>query len=371
MGRKNSRSGLKKEAPMIQLDKLLAGAVEKQASDIFIVASLPLSYKENGVIVPADDEKMTPATTREILKQIYGMASRPMDHLLASGDDDFSLAVPGLSRFRVSTYKQRGSLAAVIRLVSFDIPDWKTLGIPEQVMATAEKTKGLVLVTGPAGGGKSTTLACIVDRINSVRNGHIITLEEPLEYLHRNKKCVISQREIGADTDSYITALRACLRQAPDVILVGEMRDYETIRTVMTAAETGRLVISTLHTVGAANTIDRIIDVFPPNQQQQIRVQCAQLLQSVISQQLIPTVDGGLAPAFEIMNLNSAIRNMIRESKVHQIDSLIATSSAEGMISMDSSIYDLWAEGRISEGNALKFASNADMLRKKIEAASK
>lgn len=351
----------------MELLTLLKGAVEKQASDIFVLASLPLSYKLNGIIVPQEDERVTPASASELIEKIYEQAGRPMDRLLETGDDDFSLAISGLSRFRVSTYKQRGSLAAVIRLVSFDIPDPAALSIPDSVMAVAEKTKGLVLVTGPAGGGKSTTLACIIDRINSTRNGHIITLEEPLEYLHRNKKSVISQREIETDTENYVTALRACLRQSPDVILVGEMRDYETIKTAMTAAETGHLVISTLHTVGATNTIDRIIDVFPPNQQQQIRVQLAQLLQSVISQQLIPTTDGALVPAFEVMNLNSAIRNMIRESKVHQIDSVIGTSAAEGMIAMDTSIFDLYEKGIISELNALKFASNADMLKKKID----
>ena len=351
----------------MELLTLLRGAVEQQASDIFILASLPLSYKLNGVIIPQEEERMTPQTTRAIIEEIYDTAGRSIDHLLKVGDDDFSLAISGLSRFRVSTYKQRGSLAAVIRLVSFDIPDYKELGIPESVMSIADKTKGLVLVTGPAGGGKSTTLACIIDRINKTRNGHIITLEEPLEYLHRNDKCVISQREIGSDSEDYVAALRACLRQAPDVILVGEMRDYETIKTAMTAAETGHLVISTLHTVGAANTIDRVIDVFPPNQQQQIRVQLAQLLQCVVSQQLIPTVDGELVPAFEVMNLNSAIRNMIRESKVHQIDSIIATSAAEGMVAMDASIFDLYEQGIISEMNALKFASNADLLKKKID----
>ncbi|MBQ0136229.1 MAG: PilT/PilU family type 4a pilus ATPase [Oscillospiraceae bacterium] len=348
---------------------LLKGAVEQQASDIFVITSLPLSYKVNGIIAPVageENERVSVASARSLVEEMYDTAGRPMDKLLKTGDDDFSLAISGLSRFRVSTYKQRGSLAAVIRLVSFDIPNYEELGIPESVMSIAEKTKGLVLVTGPAGGGKSTTLACIIDRINKTRNGHIITLEEPLEYLHRNNKCVISQREIGSDSEDYVAALRACLRQAPDVILVGEMRDYETIKTAMTAAETGHLVISTLHTVGAANTIDRVIDVFPPNQQQQIRVQLAQLLQCVVSQQLIPTVDGSLTPAFEVMNLNSAIRNMIRESKVHQIDSIISTSAAEGMVAMDSSIYDLFNAGIISEANAIKFASNADLLKKKI-----
>lgn len=349
---------------------LLRGAVEQQASDIFVITALPLSYKVKGIIMPVDgsgDEPLKVSDARSLVEEMYDTAGRPMDKLLKTGDDDFSLAISGLSRFRVSTYKQRGTLAAVVRLVSFDIPNYKELGIPDSVMSIAEKTKGLVLVTGPAGGGKSTTLACIIDRINKTRNGHIITLEEPLEYLHRNDKCVISQREIGSDSEDYVSALRACLRQAPDVILVGEMRDYETIKTAMTAAETGHLVISTLHTVGASNTIDRVIDVFPPNQQQQIRVQLAQLLQCVVSQQLIPTVDGSIVPAFEVMNLNSAIRNMIRESKVHQIDSIIATSAAEGMVAMDASIYDLFDKGIISEANAIKFALNADLLKKKIE----
>lgn len=349
---------------------ILRGAVEQQASDIFVITALPVSYKVRGVIAPVpghEEERLKVDEARALVEEMYTTAGRPMDKLKNTGDDDFSLAISGLSRFRVSTYKQRGSFAAVVRLVSFDIPDYKSLNIPESVMSIAEKTKGLVLVTGPAGGGKSTTLACIIDRINSTRNGHIITLEEPLEYLHRNKKCVISQREIGSDSEDYVAALRACLRQAPDVILVGEMRDYETIKTAMTAAETGHLVISTLHTVGASNTIDRVIDVFPPNQQQQIRVQLAQLLQCVVSQQLIPTEVGGIIPAFEVMNLNSAIRNMIRESKVHQIDSIISTSAAEGMVSMDTSIYDLYERGIISEMNALKFALNADLLKKKIQ----
>lgn len=349
---------------------ILRGAVEQQASDIFVITALPVSYKVRGIIAPAAPEESEPlkfGEARALVEEMYSTAGRSMDKLVKTGDDDFSLAVSGLSRFRVSTYKQRGSFAAVIRLVSFDIPDYKSLNIPESVMSIADRTKGLVLVTGPAGGGKSTTLACIIDRINSTRNGHIITLEEPLEYLHRNKKCVISQREIGSDSEDYVSALRACLRQAPDVILVGEMRDYETIKTAMTAAETGHLVISTLHTVGASNTIDRVIDVFPPNQQQQIRVQLAQLLQCVVSQQLIPTENGTLIPAFEVMNLNSAIRNMIRESKVHQIDTIIATSAAEGMVSMDTSIYDLYERGIISEMNALKFALNADLLKKKIQ----
>ena len=233
------------------------------------------------------------------------------------------------------------------------------------IIDVAKMTKGLVLVTGPAGSGKSTTLACIINEINKTRNAHVITLEDPIEYLHRHDKSVVSQREIGTDTESYVTGLRAALRQAPDVILLGEMRDYETIKTAMTAAETGHLVISTLHTVGAANTMDRIIDSFPP-EQQQIRVQISMVMEGVISQQLIPTLQGGVQPAFEIMFFNNAIRNMIRESKIHQIDNIIATSQEEGMVTMDNSLLSLYRQGLISKEDTLVHSNNSELMEKKL-----
>lgn len=350
----------------MELYNLLKDAVEKQASDIFIVSGLPVSYKLNGVIRPQSNEMIVPEISERLLTEAYKIAERDMDRVRTTGDDDFSISIKGLSRFRISAYKQRGSLAAVIRLVAFEVPHYQDLSIPDSVMSIADKSKGLVLVTGPAGGGKSTTLACVIDRINSTRNAHIITLEEPIEYLHKNKKSVISQREMRADTEGYVTALRASLRQSPDVILVGEMRDFETIKTAMTAAETGHMVISTLHSVGAANTVDRVIDVFPPNQQQQIRVQLSQLLQTVISQQLVPTVDGKLIPIFEIMHCNSAIRNMIRESKVHQIDNAINSFGDEGMISMDNYLLDLYKKGIISSDTAMKYSINSDSMERKI-----
>lgn len=345
---------------------MLQDAVEKKASDIFIVSGIPVSYKLNGVIQPQTDEIILPEISEGMLTEAYKIANRDIGRLHDNGDDDFSISIKGLSRFRINAYKQRGSLAAVIRLVAFDVPEPHEMSIPDIVMDVAEKTKGLVLVTGPAGGGKSTTLACIIDKINKTRNNHIITLEEPIEFLHKNKKSIISQREIHADTEGYVTALRASLRQSPDVILVGEMRDFETIRTAMTAAETGHLVISTLHSVGAANTIDRIIDVFPPNQQQQIRIQLSQLLQTVISQQLIPTIDGKLIPAFEVMHCNSAIRNMIRESKIHQIDNAIGSFGNEGMIGMDSYLVDLYKKGIINSETVVKFSLNPDSVERKI-----
>jgi len=353
---------------MEEIVKFLEVAVESSASDVFIVSGLKLSFKKDGVIWPESEEVIMPDKANKLVSELYTLAGRSITRYMETGDDDFSLSVKGLSRFRVSTYKQRGSMAAVIRVVRFDLPDFKALGIPDEVLTVTKKTRGLALVTGPAGNGKSTTLAYITDTINTNRNAHIITIEDPIEYLHRNKQSVVSQREINVDTESYLVALRACLRQAPDVILLGEMRDIDTIRTAMTAAETGHLVISTLHTVGAVNTIDRIIDVFPPGQQQQIRVQLSMVLQTVVSQQLIPTDDGKLVPVFEIMHLNSAIRNLIRDSKIHQIDAVIQSSSSEGMISMDASIFDLFKNARISADTALKYAYNVEQMERRIGA---
>ena len=257
-------------------------------------------------------------------------------------------------------------MAAVISVVSFDIPDYHTLGIPEEVMKLAESDYGMILVTGTAGSGKSTTQACIVDRINRTQQCHIITLEDPIEFLHRNQKSIVSQREIAVDTSDYLSALRACLRQAPDVIQLGEMRDLETIRTAMTAAETGHLLIGTMHTRGAVHSIDRVVDAFPANQQDQIRVQLSSVLRTVVSQQLLPGVDGNMTPAFEIMHVNSAIRNMIRENKGHQIDMAISTGGAEGMISMDQSILNLYKAGKITKETAMEYADNPEQMERRM-----
>jgi twitching motility protein PilT len=351
---------------MTGFSQLLSDAVKEKASDIFIISGVGLSFKIGGEISTRGN-MLLPADAEGYIKEAYVLAGRDHDYLLEKGDDDFSVSVKGLSRFRISAYKQRGSLAAVIRVVPFDIPHYEELNIPGDVISISERAKGLVLVTGPAGGGKSTTLACIIDHINKTRSGHIITLEEPIEYLHRNVKSIISQREVKIDTDGYVPALRAALRQAPDVILVGEMRDYETISTAMTAAETGHLVISTLHSVGAANTVNRIIDVFPPNQQQQIKTQLSQLLQSVVSQKLIPAVNGSLIPAFEVMHCNNAIRNMIRESKIHQIDTVINASATDGMVSMDNSIIKLFKSGKVTRENALAFAEAPELIERRLK----
>ena len=333
---------------MAELMDYLTQAVERRASDLFFVAGGSASAKVEGQIMPLDDERLLPPKTEELLRAIYQLAGRDMDGFLTRGDDDFSFSVGGLARFRVNAYRQRGSMAAVVRVVAFEIPDFQALHIPSQVMDLAGLTYGMVLVSGTAGSGKSTTQACILDRINRTRNCHIITLE------------------IAIDTQDYLSALRSCLRQAPDVILLGEMRDHETIQTAMTAAETGHLLIATLHTRGAVNTIDRIIDSFPPAQQAQIRVQLSAVLRTVVSQQLLPDVDGEQVPAFEVMQMNSAIRSMIRDGKNHQIDNAIAAGSGEGMLTMDQSILALYQAGRITRETAMNYADNPEQLRRRM-----
>ena len=350
-----------------ELNALLTAAVNQDASDIFLIPGMPAAFKIHGQIEPIDERKILPGEMDHFIRAIYALTGgRDMERVLRTGDDDFSFSIQGLSRFRASVMKQRGSLAAVIRLVRFDLPSPENLHIPESIMKLSQLPRGLVLVTGPAGSGKCTTLACILDRINRTRNAHVITLEDPIEFLHRHQKSVVTQREIGLDTDSYVDGLRAALRQAPDVILLGEMRDYETIRIAMTAAETGHLVISTLHTTGAANTIDRIIDIFPANAQQQIRVQLSMVLQAVVSQQLVPTTDGLLRPAFELMLLTKAIRNLIRESKIQQIDSIIASGGAQGMMTMDGSLRQLWSEGVISADTAITYSQDSERMKNMV-----
>ena len=346
----------------------LTQTIRMGASDLFIVAGRQLSCKKDGRIETIGEERLMPADTAQLIRDIYSLADgRDLSRLQTRGDDDFSFAVSGLSRFRVSAYMQRGSMAAVIRIITFELPDPRALGIPEAVISLGSLPRGLVLVTGPAGSGKSTTLACIIDAINQTQEKHIITMEDPLEYLHRHKKSIVSQREISSDTESYVTALRASLRQSPDVILLGEMRDFETISIAMTAAETGHLVLSTLHTPGAASTIDRIIDVFPPGQQRQIAVQLSTTLQAVVSQQLLQAADGSArTAAFELMTMTPAIRNMIRENKIPQIDGMIYSASSDTMFSMDTSLAALCRSGRITREEALSHASNPEMLKKKL-----
>ena len=350
----------------MDLKKYLEDAVKDHAADIFIIAGKAISYTSNGNIISVG-EKLLPLDTEEILNQIYEFADRDVSILKKEHDDDFSFSLAKVGRFRVNAFIQRGSLAAVLKVVLFSLPDPDSLKIPKQIIDLYEKTKGFILVTGPTGSGKSTTLACLIDKINRTRQAHIITLEDPLEFLHKHDKSIVSQREIYMDTPSYEKGLRAALREAPNVILLGEMRDFETISIAMSAAETGQLVFSTLHTLGAANTVDRIVDVFPSNQQRQVRIQLSMVLQAVISQQLIPSTKGTLVPAFEIMLCNNAIQTMIRESKAYQIDSTIYSASDLGMISMDTSILNLYKEGLITAENALIHSLNPDAMKKKLD----
>ncbi len=351
----------------MNVQEVLENIAKEEASDIFVVAGRPLTYKVHGKMHTYEEEKMLPDSCRDFVTAIYTLADhRDMTHFETTGDDDFSFAIKGVSRFRVSTYKQRGSYSAVIRVITFSLPSSEELGIPDTIMNLANINHGMVLVTGPAGGGKSTTLACLIDKINREQEKHIITLEDPLEFLHAHKKSIVSQREVCTDTENYLTALRASLRQSPDVILLGEMRDYDTINTAMTAAETGHVIFSTLHTIGAANTIDRIIDAFPASQQHQVAVQLSLVLHAVVSQRLLPTVDGRLVPAFEIMILTPAIQNLIREGKTHQIDGMIYNSTNESMLAMDTSILRLYQQGLIDKNTALANASNPEMMSKRL-----
>lgn len=353
---------------MSKVIEIMQEAIKLEASDIFIVAGRAISIKVGGVIRNYSDEKMSDKGCKELIEEIYQIAdNRDLKLVSENGDDDFSFAIQGISRFRVNAYKQRGSLAAVVRIISFELPNLQKLGIPNNVMDLVRYNQGLVLVTGPAGCGKSTTLACMINRINEEKDNHIITLEDPLEYLHRHKKSIVSQREINTDSESFIVALRSALRQSPDVILIGELRDHETIEIAMTSAETGHLILSSLHTVGASTTIDRIVDSFPPNQQKQITLQLSMVLQAIVSQRLVPAKNGKMTVAFEVMTVTPAIRNMIREGKVHQIDNAIGAASADtGMISMDKSLADLYKKGIIEREVALEHASNPELLARRL-----
>ncbi|WHH59667.1 type IV pilus twitching motility protein PilT [Petroclostridium sp. X23] len=345
----------------MNIDELLKYTVSQGASDLHITVGIPPTMRVNGELVHIGENRLMPDDTEIIVKQILSDAQ--FEFFKQKGEIDLSFSLAGIGRFRVNVFRQRGTAAAAIRLVASRIPDPEELGLPISVTELAKKNRGLILVTGPTGSGKSTTLASLINMINQQRGDHILTLEDPIEYLHRHNKSIVNQREIGHDSQSYANALRAALRQDPDVILVGEMRDLETISIAITAAETGHLVLSTLHTIGAAKTIDRVIDIFPPFQQQQIRVQMSTVLQAVISQQLIPKKDKqGRVAAIEVMIANPAIRNLIREGKSHQITSIIQTGMKYGMQTMDHSLADLYKKGVISREEAVMYAVDQDVL---------
>lgn len=345
----------------MNIGEILKDAVRMNASDVHITTTLPPIVRVQGILEPYNNNVLSSEDTCEIIGQVLNDIQ--LKKLYENGEVDLPYYISGTGRFRVNAFKQRGSLSMAIRILNPKIPTLDELKFPDSMKELAGRKRGLILVTGPTGSGKSTTLAAMVDYINSNRNCHILTLEDPIEYLHTNKKSMINQREIGTDSQSFANALRAALREDPDVILVGEMRDTETIGIAVTAAETGHLVLSTLHTTGAIQTIDRIIDVFPSGQQQQIRMQMASVLQGTISQQLLPMSDGkGRVAALEIMVTTTAVSNMIREGRTHQIGSTLQTSLKNGMRSMDYSLAELVLRGDLEREMALAFAYDPDMV---------
>jgi len=349
----------------LNIDQIVDEGLKRVASDIHITVGIPPNLRINGALIHLGDKPLSPSDTEELVKQT--LSERQFEVLKDKGEVDFSYASPGKGRFRVNAYIQRGSYGMALRIIPLEIPTMQQLGLPSVISDLTRLPRGLILVTGPTGSGKSTTLATMIDQINRERNVHIMTLEDPIEYLHRHQKSIVNQREIGSDSQSFSSALRGALRQDPDVILVGEMRDLDTISIAITAAETGHLVLSTLHTLGAAKTIDRIIDVFPPYQQQQVRVQLASVIQAVISQQLLPKADGkGRVAAHEIMIATPAIRNLIREDKIHQIDTSIQTGGKFRMQTMDSSLVDLYNRGLIRKDIALTQAVSQEEIKKYI-----
>ncbi len=347
------------------IQEILRLGIEQGASDIFLIAGLPVTFKCHGSQVRLNSDILKPDALGVLVDQIYEAGRRERTNLERREDDDFSISIRDLGRFRVNVFRQRGSLAAVIRVIRFGLPDPEELGIPESVLSLADNRNGLVLITGAAGTGKSTTLACMIDRINRTRDAHIITMEDPIEYIHKHNRSIVTQREVFIDTPGYLEALRSALRESPDVILLGEMRDSETISAAMTAAETGVLLLSTLHTSSAKNTINRIVDAFPASQQAQIRIQLSQILRGIICQQLVPGVDGGQIPVFEVMKTNMAIQRIIREGS-QTLESMIHSSSAEGMYTMDSSLLKLYQQGKITKETALSSCNNYDDMSKRI-----
>ncbi|MBS5305144.1 type IV pilus twitching motility protein PilT [Clostridium tertium] len=347
---------------MYVLNDLLNETIEKGASDLHLTVGLPPTIRVNGSLIKLGTEKLMPSALRDFSKEILG---ENFEVYNKTGEMDTSYSISGTGRFRVNIFKQRNSDAIAIRVIALKIPSLDELKHPKVIKDIIQKQRGLVLVTGPTGSGKSTTLAAMINEINNTREAHIITLEDPIEYLHKHNNCIINQREIGKDSKSYQSALRAILREDPDVILVGEMRDLETISIAITAAETGHLVFSTLHTIGAAKTIDRIIDVFPPHQQQQIRVQLAAVLQGVVSQQLVPVEDNkGRVAALEIMTTTPGIQNLIREGKTHQIESAIQTGGKYGMKTMDMALAELYKKGIISGETALTYSVDRETIKR-------
>jgi len=342
-------------SPQLRIEVLLEEVIKRRASDLHLQVGLPPMLRIDGQLVPVVGfNPLDEAAVETLVFAILDQDQRQI--LLKDKEFDFSFAFGTLGRLRVNAFHERGNLAAALRLIPNEIKTVTELGLPQVVLNFADYPRGLVLVTGPTGSGKSTTLAALVDKINTEKSAHIITIEDPIEFTHKSKKSVIVQREVHYDTYSFSAALRSSLRQDPDVVLIGEMRDLETISAAITIAETGHLVFATLHTNSAAQSIDRMIDVFPPHQQPQIRAQLSNILMAIVSQRLVPMIGGGRVAAAEIMVANSAVRNIIREGKSHQLDAVIQTGAEQGMQTMDRTLASLVQSGTITYDNAREFA---------------
>lgn len=347
------------------IEEILRLAKEIDASDIHMAPGSPLMFRINGRLVPQNEEILKPADVDTAIKSV--MTKEQQADLERVGELDFAFSIPGFSRVRVNVFSQRGTYAASLRILSYEVPSPESLGIPASFVELTNRKRGLILVTGTAGSGKSTTLASLVEVIAERDYKNIITIEDPIEYLHSHKKSIVSQREIGVDTDNYANGVRAALRQDPDVIMVGEMHDMDTISMVLAAAETGHLVFSTLHTSNTVDAIARIIDVFPPHQQQQIRVQLASVLRGVVAQQLLPRSDiRGRIAAYEVLIANPEVRNLIRENRNHHIPSIIAKSRKEGMQTMDDAILDAYMRSQIAMDTAISYAQDPDSMEQKV-----
>jgi twitching motility protein PilT len=349
--------------------QVLTQMVEAQASDVHLTPGSPPMVRVRGAVQPMDGyPELTPQHTRDVVYSILNDDQRKrFENLKAL---DFAYAIPGVARFRVNCYFQRGAISAALRHTPDQIPELEGLGLPSVIRDFTKKPRGFVLITGPTGSGKTTTLASMIDIINSEREEHILTIEDPIEFLHKHQSCIVNQREIGTDAPDFASALRSALRQDPDVIMVGEMRDLETVSTALTAAETGHLVFATLHTQSASQTVDRVIDIFPPHQQGQVRMQLSIALQGIVTQQLLPTADGsGRTVACEVLVPTPAIRNLIREGKTHQIYSAIQTSAASGMQTMDSHLAHLVRQGKINRALAEQRAAIPEELKRLLGGA--
>jgi len=356
-------------AQLTSIDDLLEQMAELNASDLHITTGSPPVYRIRGEIVRvADLDSFTPDDTRALLYRI--LSSEQQKHFELQRQLDFAYALPGVARFRVNVYYQREAVGAAFRLIPQDIKSLEELGLPGVLHTFAEKPRGIVLVTGPTGSGKSTTLAAILDEINRTRSEHILTIEDPIEFVHKHKRCIVNQREIGPDAVSFAAALKAALRQDPDIILVGEMRDMETISTALTAAETGHLVFATVHTQSAPSTIDRIIDVFPAEQQEQVRIMIANSLQGIVTQTLIPTADGrGRVAGLEILLPDDAVRNLIRQAKIEQVYTVMQTNTSRGMQTMEQALADLAARRVVNVDEAFSRTNRRDILAGILERA--